>query len=455
MKAASIILAILFAGRIGAQELPPFKLLRYEEDYSLLANDSSRKSTLKRMKYVAFGDKRVYLSVGGEIRYQFCGFWDEDWGRENVVRNLFLLQRYHLHADVHLAGQIRIFGQLRSGIENGRSGGARPIDEDKLNLHQLFADISVRSRKLTARLGRQEINYGTGRLLSVREGPNLRQSFDGIKAIFSGRRFWLHAFLFSDIETRPGVFDNRSLREANLWGGYASRNLPAGNGSTEFYYLGILRNHTEFEEGVGRELRHSLGLRHAKRQYRLSYDLEAVWQWGRFSGKQIQAWTASSDFSYTFPLPSTTGLTFGNKVDIISGDRRKGDERLQSFNPLYPKAGYFGFDPILGAVNLIDVHPYMRWQMRRNLSLEFDLIANWRYSLQDGSYRPSGEFNFGGSLSRERYIGTDLFLKGIYEVNRHLTLESGLQYFIAGPFVNDAGGNRNAMLTSIKTTIRY
>jgi len=31
------------------------------------------------------------------------------------------------------------------------------------------------------RIGRQELNYGSGRLVSVREGPNVRQSFDGFK----------------------------------------------------------------------------------------------------------------------------------------------------------------------------------------------------------------------------------------------------------------------------------
>lgn len=62
-------------------------------------------------------------------------FWDapED--------DAYLLQRYFLHADIHMGEHLRLFTQLQSSLEDGRNGGPRPTDKDKLDLHQAFLDV--------------------------------------------------------------------------------------------------------------------------------------------------------------------------------------------------------------------------------------------------------------------------------------------------------------------------
>jgi hypothetical protein len=51
---------------------------------------------------------------------------------------------------------------------------------------------------------------------------------------------------------------------------------------------------------------------------------------------------------------------------VISGDGRLNDGKLGTFNALYPKAGYFGFDPQVGPANLIDIHPFFIQQINKN-----------------------------------------------------------------------------------------
>ena len=80
--------------------------------------------------------------------------------------------------------EFRFFGQIKSGVELGRAGGPRGADEDKLDLHQAFVDIRAWTHGkdgLTLRIGRQELSLGSSRLVSFREGPNVRQSFDGLR----------------------------------------------------------------------------------------------------------------------------------------------------------------------------------------------------------------------------------------------------------------------------------
>ena len=98
----------------------------------------------------------------------------------SLDENGYLLQRYMIHADAQIGENFRVFTQFKSGLEDGRIGGPRPTDRDEFDVHQLFADVRVpfdEKDSLTLRVGRQELSFGTQRLVSVRESPNVRQSF--------------------------------------------------------------------------------------------------------------------------------------------------------------------------------------------------------------------------------------------------------------------------------------
>ncbi len=69
------------------------------------------------------------MSLGGEIREAFEQVGNDNWGKQRYM-NAFLLQRYMLHADWHLGNNFRFFVQLKSGLEDFRAGGQRPIDEE-------------------------------------------------------------------------------------------------------------------------------------------------------------------------------------------------------------------------------------------------------------------------------------------------------------------------------------
>jgi hypothetical protein len=72
-----------------------------------------------------------------------------------------------------------------------------------------------------------------------------------------------------------------------------------------------------------------------------------------------------------------------------------------------------------------------------NLLFELDIVFNWRQSLQDGIYRPSGTFYMAGSSSSSRHIGNALLASAIYSFNRFITLNTGIQYFKTGRFIQD------------------
>jgi len=303
-------------------------------------------------------------------------------------------------------------------------------------------------------MGRQELDYGSGRLISVREGPNLRLYFDGAKLMYTGSGLSIDGFVMMADTINTGAFDNRSSKKMNLWGLYGRIILPAFP-NIDLYYLGIKRDLSAFEEGIEKELRHTIGTRIWRYGGGFIYNLEAAWQFGPFGNGHINAWTASIEAGYLFEhIKGKPSLTLRN--DYISGDSNKGDGNLQSFNPLYPKGGYFGFSPQIGPVNLIDLHPYATLNIGTKLLAQADVVINWRYSRQDGIYRPSGGFNLAGAGSPKKYIGTAYLASLVYSMNRSVSLNCGLQYFRVGDFIRDIIATpKNGLFLNTRVSFKF
>src|SRR5271170_5064636 len=273
-----------------------YNLLRENDDWSFLADPSLRSDFWDPIKYIPLGCVTCYVSFGGEIREAFEQVGNDNWGKQRYT-NAFLLQRYMLHSDWHLGENFRIFVQLKSGLEDFRAGGPRPIDEKRLDFEAAFLEIGNTHKKNWAvlRIGRQELNYGSGRLVSVREGPNVRQSFDGLKIRSKVGAWNVDAWAVRPDLDKFGFFDNVPDHTTAFWGVYATRPLRGGV-SYDLYYLGLDRKNATFERGTATELRHSLGGRLwrpiAKKEPGLDFDYEGVVQLGTFGSDDVRAWTA-------------------------------------------------------------------------------------------------------------------------------------------------------------------
>jgi len=172
------------------------------------------------------------------------------------------------------------------------------------------------------RVGRQELNYGSGRLVSVREGPNVRQSFDGMKIRSKAGEWHVDAWAVRPDLDKLGFFDNVPDHRSLFWSLYATRPWRRGVGY-DLYYLGIDRKSATFERGTATELRHTVGARLwrpiATQELGLDFDYEGVMQFGTFGSDDIRARTFASDTGYSLTaVPLRPRLSV--KADISSGD---------------------------------------------------------------------------------------------------------------------------------------
>jgi hypothetical protein len=459
MRTVCAALALVIVIHAQTEPVRTYTLLGEDEDWSFLKDPSLRQDVWDPLKYIPLGRDNWYLSIGGGTRQVLEQVGNDNWGKQNYT-NTFYLERYVLHTDWHFGKHFRTYVDLKSDWESFRQGGPRPIDEKKLDFEEAFVELGTGDGDhwIALRAGRQELNYGSGRLVSVREGPNVRQSFTGakLKGQYGAWRIDLWA-VRPDLD-KLGFFDNVPDHRTAFWGIYATRPWRRGF-SFDSYYLGIDRKSFTYNRGTGREIRHTIGARlwrpPATKERSWDFDDEAVWQFGSFGTGGIRAWTVASETGYSFPsTPLQPRISL--RADISSGDDPQ-SHSLGTFSPLFPIGNYFGVlaDTGPGPVNFIDVHPRLQTKLPRSVSISTDLVVQWRESLKDGVYAVPGFLLVPASGSRARFVGYRPGVEVRWQIDRHAWLQADYGVFFAGAFLKQASPGRNINYTEFWAGYRF
>lgn len=453
---------------------PAYKQHRYDEDWSGLRdsyNAGRRADLFDVIKYIPLRRDREdwYLTLGGEIRERYERYTNDDFGRVPQDANGYFLQRYMLHANMQMGNRVRVFTEVKSGIEVNRRGGPRSTDEDYLDLHQGFVDVKLGGdpqRTLLLRVGRQEITFGSSpqRLVSVREDPNVRRTFDGVRASFRSGGQSFGVLLTKPVETNQRFFDDGPEPQRTFWGaGYGVRSVAFGPPlDVDVFYLGLDNKQARFDQGIARETRHTVGLRLANTRegerkrgaQKLDFDYEFAYQFGSFGTGSISAYTVTTDTGYTF-RNRRTNPRIGVRADIASGDRDPTDANLQTFNALFPTGEFFGKAGLIGPYNFIDVHPTLELEVTKQVSFSAESAFIWRQSLSDGIYATAGNLLRTGQRSHARFVGNLLSFSGEWQASRHITFTGVYARFFAGQFLREAPSGESVNYFAMWMTYKF
>src|SRR5437870_4672628 len=237
---------------------------------------------------------------------------------------------------------------------------------------------------VTLRAGRQEMAYGSQRLISVRESPNNRLACDAVRLLTKFGEWRADAWVGQPVEIDTGFFDDQRIQETTFWGGYVTGPLHFIPGlNADFCYLGLSRQNAKFARGTADEVRHSLGTRLYGKRGALDWNFEFVGQFGSFGDDGILAWTAASDTGWTFAETSMKPRAF-LRADIVSGDH--GGSNLGTFNPLFPRGAYFNEASLIGPQNLMDLQPGVELALTKSVKLTASCDFVWRARLGDRVY---------------------------------------------------------------------
>jgi hypothetical protein len=433
----SIPLLLLLPALAAAQckkQRPILQPLRYEEDWSLLADPDCKKEVLDDLKYVSLGREDWYLSIGGEIRYRYENYENAGFGTDPETGSGYILQRYLLHSDWHFGPHFRLFTQFQSGLEEGRNGGPRLTDKDIVDLHQAFFDVSNSSQDLRLRVGRQEIEFGTGHLIGESEGLNIRRAFDGFRFTFKHGRWTWNSTLTHPVLLRPDTYAIPNHQQTE-WGAGFTRAREHGGWSG--YYIGLNRKVGSFNGKVGKEIRDTIGSRVWNQGELFDYNTDFIFQTGTFASGYILAGAVSSNDGITLhnlKLQPRFGVRFG----YASGDSDRSGHNLNTFNPLFPNPMYSSLSALLGPSNLTDLGPTFRLTLNSKTAVTPEMPFYWRSSVHDGIYNFAGILIRPGNLSAARFVGYQPGLVLERSFSPHFSSTAGYFYFFTGPFLHEA-----------------
>ena len=457
----------------GAEEIPKYQNLRFEEDWSSYT-PASDAPLLDRAKHVELSED-VWLSMGGKIRLRAEG-WD-NFGFTEGNDDVFLLYRLYLHTDLHLGEHWRVFVEGRfSGLtDRDLPGGKRPaLDVDRGDLWNAFVEgrCETGGMDLTVRLGRQELQFGRQRLVSPLDWANNRRIFDAawlrLRAKESG--WTLTAFTAKPVTIRDAWFTWNDTNHDVLFSGlYYTRPLGASGHTIDAYAFAsnALRDLPVEED------RYTIGLQAAGPiKGSLIYNIEGAYQFGRRTTarpysdlrEHIQAWMATAETTYTFAQrASKPWLTLG--IGYASGDGSPNDGTVHTFQQLYPLGhAYLGYIDALGRQNMIDARLGAGfWPIKERLRVQAELHWFWLANREDGLYNVGGAYARSPIITTEgdrtilpgkRTVGQELDLSAHYFVNRHVTVHGGYSRFFAGSFLETtgAGSNVNFVYAQIEFT---
>jgi hypothetical protein len=263
------------------------------------------------------------------------------------------------------------------------------------------------------------------------------------------------AFYLRPVQAGLKNWDDRTSAPKALSGVYGTKWLTVDHVTGfDLYYLGILNSQAVFDQGAGRERRHTLGVRlfGAERAWR--WNIEGMYQLGRFAGGDIAAWSVATEVGRASPA-APLKPEFTLRADIVSGDRDPGSKNVQTFNPLFPKGKYFGELTPIAPYNIIDVHPGVSFSVAPTVSLGLSAMLYWRQSARDGVYDVPGQLVRSGQGSSARFIGHQLEGVVSWQVNDELNLSASYSRFQPGAFIKQTGPARSIDMIAFEANYRF
>lgn len=437
------------------QPAPSLGMMRASESYTYLKDVSTspyEKGFLDEIKYISItSNKDSYLTLGGSFRPRFEHYTNRNWAQGTES---YYSQRLSLHTSIHLGSYARLFGEIYSGYKT--DGEALP-QSDEVDIHQGYVEVRLpigETAHTTLVFGRNEVGLGASRLVGIREGPNMRRSFDLGKITFSHSKTTIQAFYGREVQLQFGAFDNtfslfdKDAENVELWGLYSWFSSSKREDTTELYYLGFQSDASRFNDVLGSETRHTVGLRRVGiLQGRWQYNTELIYQFGDLADNSISAFNIETDWNYRL-VRTTWTPTIGLKFDWSSGDKKPGDGKIQTFNPMFVNPGIYSLAAVNTPANLLSVHPSLSVSPTVALNLKIEYAFFYRTSQEDGLYSPPRFQSRAAEDIDEKHIGDTIGLFLNYTFNRNLSYTLISSYFVAGSFLAETGNSESLFYLS-------
>jgi len=320
--------------------------------------DPIDRTFVESMKRIHLGDCWLF-STGGcyWIRYM-----DEHNSRLTEADNEYNLQHVRVFGDVWYSDWLRVYGEYVWADSFGETLAPVPPDVDRGDILDLFVDLKLfewDGKPVYVRGGRQELLYGSQRLITPLPWANKRHTFQGAKVFRHGENWDFDLFWAQFVPPNADEFDSADENQnfAGAWLTYR----PEKGETADLYYLLFDNGNSATQQGIVRSpfQLHTIGGRYAGDECGWLWDFEGALQFGEQGDADVFAGMATAGLGRSWK-DACLSPTVWVYYDYASGDSDPTAGDVNTFNQLFPFGHYYlGWMDLVGRQNINDLNAHL------------------------------------------------------------------------------------------------
>jgi len=424
--------------------------------------------------HLGCGDDWLF-GTGGEFTYRLS---NEINSRGTGKDNRYDLTRVRLFGDLWYRDLFRIYIEGISAQSFNQDLKPLPIDRDYLDLLNLFIDLKIFQEDggvpWYLRGGRQQLAFGSQRLISPLVWVNTMRTFEGVRGFRHGEKFDADLFWVQPVIPNATRFDSvdRGQNFAGAWTTYR----PNKDTTWDLYYLFLDNNNkykitptsafpgpitsTPFSSGSlaidGPYNVHTLGTRFTGDYHNFLYDFEPMLQLGRRQHSDIIAGASASGVGWHFKEAPWNPVVWAY-YDWASGSNNPLAGQLSTFNQLFPFGHYYlGWMDFVGRQNIQDYNLHLwlyptKW-ITTQLQYHLFRLANPHDALYGGGGAPL-RFDPTGNSGRD--VGQEIDFITNFHLTRHQDILLAYGHLFFGDFLRNTGPGNAAQTCWLLYNVRW
>jgi hypothetical protein len=397
------------------------------------------------LKRVRLGDNWLFVT-GGDLRWRYENHYN---ARLTETNNDFSLTRARVYGDWWYRDDFRFFAEFIGAWSTPQSLPDIPIDRNSADVLNLFVDVKVAEidgSPAYVRVGRQELLFGSQRLISPLEWANTRRTFQGVRGFRQSENWDFDVFWVQPVVPDKGNFDSVDNNQ-NFAGAWATYRPKKGQAIDAYYLMRDVTNApTVLGIPLGNSTRHTLGGRYVgvlESNPNVLFDSETAVQFGSQNGRDVCAAMTTQGLGYNFS-DAKWNPTVWAYYDFASGGNPV-TGTAHTFHPSYPFGHYYlGWIDQVGRQNIHDLNFHLYLYPTHWVTTWFQFHSFWLADRKDALYNAAGvPIRIDPTGRSGSHVGEEIDVVLNFHLSKHADLLTGYSHLFGGEYLrNTAGGPR-------------